>query len=120
PGVHVVGSTLTVDTVSDGTGMLAKYCWIALSRNRLKPTMPPPMRTSRMKAMMKRLITDGPSGGVWYGWPYTLTSLCARGHRRETPVLNRGTYCTVRTVLSTGVRLIYGEAWRLPEEPTRV
>ena len=62
PGVHFDGLTTTVETVAAGGFMVAKYCWIILSRNRLKPTMPPTTRTSRMKAMMKRLIKKGPLG----------------------------------------------------------
>ena len=62
PGVHSVGLTIVVDTVAAGGFMVAKNCCIALSRNKLKPTMPPQTSTSRMKAMMKRLITNSPLG----------------------------------------------------------
>ena len=56
PGVQLVGLTTTVDTVAAGGCMLAKNCEIILSRNRLKPTMPPTTRMSRIAAIMKRLI----------------------------------------------------------------
>jgi hypothetical protein len=64
-GVHVIGSTLAVDTVNGLTGMLAKKSSIALSRKRLKPTMPPQTITSRMNAMMKRLIKVIPLGRLF-------------------------------------------------------
>ena len=61
PGVQLIGLTMVVDTVAAGGFIVAKYCLIALSRNRLKPTMPPHTSTSRIKAMIKRLITNNPS-----------------------------------------------------------
>lgn len=62
PGVHSDGFTMTVETVAAGGFMVAKYCLIALSRNRLKATIPPhtTMSRSNIPTMMKKRFTNSP------------------------------------------------------------
>ena len=60
PGVQVIGSASTTDTVTGGGSMPAKKPAIIRSRNRLKPTMPPTTTTSKTMASSSRQSIGSP------------------------------------------------------------
>ena len=60
PGVQVIGSASTTETVTGGGCMPAKKPAIIRSRNRLKPTMPPTTTTSKTMASSSRQSIGSP------------------------------------------------------------
>ena len=61
PGVQVIGSASTTDTVTGGGCIPAKNSPIILSRKRLKPTIPPTTTTSStMASKSRQIIGDSP------------------------------------------------------------
>ena len=103
PGVQFEGFTTTVDTVAAGGFMVAKNCLIALSRKRLKPTIPPHATTSssRIPVMIRKRFTDSPLE------PATgKTSMSGHVSTMGPDFKLRALYCTVWTVLSIPHKLM--------------